>query len=410
MNRKRDIDLIIPEVLGCQEEKDKKNLQFLKENDEAFSWKDLGDFQNLAAMFASISEIETPSKYPKERFVKYLNRLIFGKEDIAQPEKFVLDKTVAEEIIEEIHLDKSSIDWSSLAVSESSKSVSSGFKEVRSRKKEFEVTSAPPVENTVSSEELEFEEEYVESSGNSQSQNIKSSPSLKKYYAVAIFLFLIIASIAAYMLLINRPPSSEQVAVEDKPLDKPFEKVEEFVFDSLKDFGQKVDTVDLQSTKAVVVVDKPKKEESLLPKAPPKLPDPIEAPLISVEETVNEENPIVEEKISAPPPKEVIEDVEEPTFFVAVEEMPQPIGGLHAIQEKIQYPEIAKRAGVEGKVFVRAYVDENGNVVDAEVVKGIGGGCDEAALEAILKTKFSPGKQRGKPIKVQVTVPVLFKL
>ena len=90
--------------------------------------------------------------------------------------------------------------------------------------------------------------------------------------------------------------------------------------------------------------------------------------------------------------------------------MPQPIGGLQEIQKKIQYPEIAKRAGVEGKVYVRAFIDEEGNVVNAEVVKGIGGGCDEAALDAILKTKFTPGKQRGKPIKVQVTVPVLFKL
>ncbi|HEY6435418.1 MAG TPA: energy transducer TonB, partial [Ignavibacteriaceae bacterium] len=107
---------------------------------------------------------------------------------------------------------------------------------------------------------------------------------------------------------------------------------------------------------------------------------------------------------------EVIEETEEPTFFVAVEEMPQPIGGLQGIQAKISYPEIAKRAGIEGKVFVRAYVDETGAVVNAEVVKGIGGGCDEAALDAILKTKFTPGKQRGKAIKVQVTVPVLFRL
>ena len=90
--------------------------------------------------------------------------------------------------------------------------------------------------------------------------------------------------------------------------------------------------------------------------------------------------------------------------------MPEPIGGIAEIQKKIEYPEIAKRAGLEGKVYVRAYVDENGNVTKAEVVKGLGGGCDEAALDAILKTKFSPGTQRGKPIKVQVTIPIIFKL
>ncbi|MCK7524737.1 MAG: energy transducer TonB [Ignavibacteriales bacterium] len=60
--------------------------------------------------------------------------------------------------------------------------------------------------------------------------------------------------------------------------------------------------------------------------------------------------------------------------------MPEPIGGIKAIQEKIVYPEIAKRAGVEGKVYVLAFVDESGTVTDAKIIKGIGAGCDEAAL------------------------------
>lgn len=101
---------------------------------------------------------------------------------------------------------------------------------------------------------------------------------------------------------------------------------------------------------------------------------------------------------------------EAPTFFVAVEEMPEPIGGIQAIQEKITYPEIAKRAGVEGKVYVLAFVDENGDVKKAQIIKGIGAGCDEAALDAVLKTKFKPGRQRGKPVNVQVSIPVVFKL
>jgi protein TonB len=101
---------------------------------------------------------------------------------------------------------------------------------------------------------------------------------------------------------------------------------------------------------------------------------------------------------------------EAPTFFVAVEEMPEPIGGISAIQEKIVYPEIAKRAGVEGKVYILAFVDENGDVKKAQVIKGIGAGCDEAALDAVLKTKFKPGKQRGKAVNVQVSIPVVFKL
>lgn len=102
--------------------------------------------------------------------------------------------------------------------------------------------------------------------------------------------------------------------------------------------------------------------------------------------------------------------INESEYFVAVEQMPSPIGGIKGIQEKIVYPESAKRAGIEGRVYVKAFIDETGKVVSAEIIKGIGGGCDEAAIDAVMKTKFNPGKQRGKPVKVQVTVPIVFRL
>ena len=108
--------------------------------------------------------------------------------------------------------------------------------------------------------------------------------------------------------------------------------------------------------------------------------------------------------------EKIVEKEEAPTYFVAVEEMPEPLGGIKGIQEKIVYPEIAKRAGVEGKVYILAFVDESGNVTKAQVLKGIGAGCDEAALDAVMKTKFKPGKQRGVPVKVQVSIPIIFKL
>ena len=150
------------------------------------------------------------------------------------------------------------------------------------------------------------------------------------------------------------------------------------------------------------------------PPPPPKPPIPIEAPSDDVLEDIeigDTEIDINEEmEAPPPPPKEEKKVEEEPTYFVAVEEMPEPVGGIKAIQEKIVYPEIAKRAGVEGKVYILAFVDESGNVTKAQVLKGIGAGCDEAALDAVLKTKFKPGKQRGKPVKVQVSIPVIFKL
>jgi len=147
------------------------------------------------------------------------------------------------------------------------------------------------------------------------------------------------------------------------------------------------------------------------PPPPPKPPIPIEAPADDVLEDIEIEDTEIDfnaEIQAPPPPKQKIE--EEPTYFVAVEEMPTPIGGIRAIQEKIVYPEIAKRAGVEGKVYVLAFVNEQGIVTKAQIIKGIGAGCDEAALDAVLKTKFTPGKQRGKPVKVQVSIPIVFKL
>ncbi|GAB6282359.1 MAG: energy transducer TonB [Ignavibacterium sp.] len=151
------------------------------------------------------------------------------------------------------------------------------------------------------------------------------------------------------------------------------------------------------------------------PPPPPKPPIPIEAPSDAVLEDIEIGSTEIDitQEIEAPPPppkeeKKIVE--EEPQYFVAVEEMPEPIGGIQAIQSKIVYPEIAKRAGVEGKVYVLAFVDESGNVTKVTLTKGIGAGCDEAAMDAVRKTKFKPGKQRGKSVKVQVQIPVVFKL
>ncbi len=98
------------------------------------------------------------------------------------------------------------------------------------------------------------------------------------------------------------------------------------------------------------------------------------------------------------------------TYQISAEQMPEPVGGLKAIQEKVVYPELARKAGIEGRVFVKAYINEKGIVEKTEILKGIGAGCDEAAMKAVKETKFIPAKQRGKPLKVQVSVPILFKL
>lgn len=150
------------------------------------------------------------------------------------------------------------------------------------------------------------------------------------------------------------------------------------------------------------------------PPPPPKPPVPIEAPsddLLDDVEIGTMEIDMSEEVAAPPPPpkeeKKIIVE-EEPQFFVAVEQQPEPIGGLAALQEKVVYPEIAQRAGVEGKVYVMAYVNEEGIVEKAEVMKGIGAGCDEEAVKAVLETRFTPGKQRGRPVRVKMGLPIVF--
>lgn len=146
------------------------------------------------------------------------------------------------------------------------------------------------------------------------------------------------------------------------------------------------------------------------PPPPPRPPIPIEAPsdeaLDDVELTSSELD--VNEEVAPPAPTD--DGLDDEAFFIAVEEMPQIIGGMKSVLERLEYPDLAMRAGVQGRVFVLAFVNENGEVVRAEVQRGIGAGCDEAAVRAVMDTKFIPGKQRGKPVKVRVSIPIRFQI
>ncbi|KUG25566.1 hypothetical protein ASZ90_004613 [hydrocarbon metagenome] len=175
------------------------------------------------------------------------------------------------------------------------------------------------------------------------------------------------------------------------------------------------ESLDLDGPQELVQVeDVEATKQEAAPPPPPRPPIPIEAPSDEVLEDIEimSTELDVDAQVSAPPPPPVQEedDDAEPVFFVAVEQQPEPIGGLEGIQKRIVYPEIAKRAGVQGRVFVKAFVDENGHVVKVELLKGIGAGCDEAAMEAVKNTKFTPGRQRGKAVKVQVSIPIVFRL
>ncbi len=88
-------------------------------------------------------------------------------------------------------------------------------------------------------------------------------------------------------------------------------------------------------------------------------------------------------------------------------EVPELIGGMKSFHTSIKYPEEARRKGIEGRVVVEFIVDPQGEVKDPRVVRGIGGGCDEEALQTIRAAAFKPGKHGGR---VRVQYSILFRL
>ena len=114
---------------------------------------------------------------------------------------------------------------------------------------------------------------------------------------------------------------------------------------------------------------------------------------------------------AAPPAQAKKEEANpEDEVFVVVEQMPKLIGGLAKLQSKIRYPEMARMAGIEGRVIVQFTITEKGTVIDPVVVRSIGGGCDEEAVRAIKEARFKPGMQRGRPVKVRYTIPINFNM
>lgn len=155
------------------------------------------------------------------------------------------------------------------------------------------------------------------------------------------------------------------------------------------------------------------------PERPPLPPRPAVPVTVPNNEVVEDEILAIDaelnfdEPLNIPPPpteKQEISPEPEDNFFVAVEEMPQLLGGIETLQKQIQYPEKARMVGIDGLVIVQFIVNEIGDVENPKVIRGIGGGCDEEAIRVVKLAKFKAGKQRGKPVRVQYSVPVFFKL
>ncbi len=167
------------------------------------------------------------------------------------------------------------------------------------------------------------------------------------------------------------------------------------------------------------ILDIPPTEQPPPPPPPVQLPEIIEVPdeeeieeeiEVDLDVEVTEET-VVEDIVFEEAPEE--EEVDE--IFTIVEDKPGFPGGDGAMYKylgkNIDYPSQARRMGIEGRVFVQFVVNKDGSISDVKSIKGIGAGCDEEAARVIKSMpKWKPGKQRGRPVKVRMVLPVFFKL
>jgi TonB family protein len=110
------------------------------------------------------------------------------------------------------------------------------------------------------------------------------------------------------------------------------------------------------------------------------------------------------------PPTEEEKLTDDPAYYLSAEVMPEPIGGFEALQKRLFYPSLAKQKKIEGIVKVQAFIDKYGDVTKADVIQGIGYGCDESARTTVFYTRFKPGLIKGKPVNVQMVISLKFQL
>jgi len=190
-----------------------------------------------------------------------------------------------------------------------------------------------------------------------------------------------------------------------------------------------------------IEVDIPRTAEPPPPPPPPpppviqEVPDTEEVPETVLENTDVKENDViapVEKKAPPPPPPPPPPKPVEDEILVRAEQMPRFPGCedkateeektacatqkmLEYIYKNLKYPPIARENGVEGSVVLQFVVDKDGTITDTKIARDIGAGCGAAAEAVVLGMnnmgkKWTPGKQRGRPVKVLFTLPVKFKL
>lgn len=168
----------------------------------------------------------------------------------------------------------------------------------------------------------------------------------------------------------------------------------------------------------VVDVDEPPPPEETPP--PPDTPEVPPPPSDDVKEVEKEEE---QTKVSiappdvAPPPVTTAPPPPPPAdeIFDVVEDEPAFPGGEEAMQKfiksNIKYPEMSIQMGDQGKVFVRFVVEKDGSISNVTIARGVTPELDKEAMRVVRNMpKWSPGKQRGRPVRTNVVIPIVFKL
>lgn len=160
-------------------------------------------------------------------------------------------------------------------------------------------------------------------------------------------------------------------------------------------------------------------------------PPPPEQPEVVTELTIVEDDAVIENELGIVDMSEktavneevvqvqvVVEEEKEEAeeeIFTVVENDPEFPGGMDALYKylssNIKYPAIAKENNITGRVYVTFVVEKDGSIANPRILRDIGGGCGQEAIRVVKSMpKWTPGKQRGKAVRVQFNLPVSFNL
>ena len=143
--------------------------------------------------------------------------------------------------------------------------------------------------------------------------------------------------------------------------------------------------------------------------------DEIEEELNVIFDTEFDENLAIEEAVPQAEAEIEAEEEDVDEVYLIVEDAATPVGGYDAfyafVKDKLRYPRSALKSNVQGKVYVNFIIDQQGNITNLKVARGIGSGCDEEAVRVMkIAPKWNPARQRGKAVRQSIVIPIHFKI